>query len=896
MAEDKGHWKDHPMAAVGISMALNTMEKSNTSLIECLLINHAQQGSRMSNKISGSNTRIKNLQCHLINQASGDLYNASIAVKVDVFEVIELKVTMNITRNASCYWQFMQERKECNMNNDSEYRSSSSLVLSHVKERQAGIYMLSIKSDTSNYSILFTVFVTTKPKKPVFASIKPDPNQINYLLNCTTESYPKPTVKWLFCKEPTTFLQKPESCTSLSEQIYYESSENFGAEKITTEISSSKLSDAEIWCCAENELGKECTEIYTLELSETKQAINEDDPVLDIFLKIDEPFLIRCMLNTKNEEANIHWVYGNSTLKNWKVTNFDEYHILDETDRTIEYSFVATMEQNSGYWTCQGTGNIEKKARLTVLEKGFINSTTGNEVYEINPKEMLCFHVYLFAYPSVWCLWSFAQKSFPCGLQVSSSGHSTSSFCNHDQEPGVYEFYAENEDTQFKKTFTLFVRKKPDVNAQLSNGQVHCQTESYPLSTFTWTKCESAENCTNERDGDLITEKIWTTVSNGTEFGYSNISSVLNITKAIAGFFVKCCANNIFGLSCDTIHIPEGSNQDLFYATIGFSILGFILLSLVIVFKYKKKPRYESQLQMIQIIGSSDNDYIYIDFSVFEYDLKWEFPRENLEFGDSLGSGAFGKVVKATAYGISKPGISVQVAVKMLKEKNEPSEKDALMSELKMMIQIGSHENIVNLLGACTLSGPVYLIFEYCCYGDLLNYLRRNREKFHRTWTDVFKQNNFSFYDNLQSDQNFNFRERPFTRNGSYVPMSMATDSGCESMRENSDQPFDSSYSTVFSGDEDSKYQNARRYEDEDIHVLTYEDLLSFSYQVAKGMDFLASRNCIHRDLAARNVLVTHGKVAKICDFGLARDIMTDSNYVIRGNVSLWSTKIFNIF
>lgn len=36
---------------------------------------------------------------------------------------------------------------------------------------------------------------------------------------------------------------------------------------------------------------------------------------------------------------------------------------------------------------------------------------------------------------------------------------------------------------------------------------------------------------------------------------------------------------------------------------------------------------------MIQMVGPNDNDYIYINFKNFEYDSKWEFPRENLELG-----------------------------------------------------------------------------------------------------------------------------------------------------------------------------------------------------------------------------------------------------------------------
>lgn len=38
-------------------------------------------------------------------------------------------------------------------------------------------------------------------------------------------------------------------------------------------------------------------------------------------------------------------------------------------------------------------------------------------------------------------------------------------------------------------------------------------------------------------------------------------------------------------------------------------------------------------------------------------------------------------------------------------EKHQAVEKEALMSELKMLTYIGHHINVVNLLGACTGSG-----------------------------------------------------------------------------------------------------------------------------------------------------------------------------------------------
>ncbi|NWQ89078.1 FLT3 kinase, partial [Burhinus bistriatus] len=271
---------------------------------------------------------------------------------------------------------------------------------------------------------------------------------------------------------------------------------------------------------------------------------------------------------------------------------------------------------------------------------------------------------------------------------------------------------------------------------------------------------------------------------------------------------------------------------------------------------------YESQLQMIQMIGPSDNEYIYIDFREFEYDLKWEFPRENLEFGQVLGSGAFGKVVNATAYGISNAGDSVQVAVKMLKEKPDASERDALMSELKMMTHIGSHENIVNLLGACTVSGnfDTIVLLEKkfsCCSGD-------------GTDTGQLIKQKGKAYLVIQQ----HLRPQAYVPGHAILNMLfiLCLSKGSERWM---------FFVVLF------LYASRQMVEEEDFNVLTFEDLLCFSYQVAKGMEFLESKSCIHRDLAARNILVTHGKAVKICDFGLARDVVNDSNYIVRGNARL---------
>ncbi|XP_066572635.1 vascular endothelial growth factor receptor 3 isoform X1 [Amia ocellicauda] len=240
---------------------------------------------------------------------------------------------------------------------------------------------------------------------------------------------------------------------------------------------------------------------------------------------------------------------------------------------------------------------------------------------------------------------------------------------------------------------------------------------------------------------------------------------------------------------------------------------------------------------------------------------QWEFPRDRLRLGKVLGHGAFGKVVEASAFGLDKTNSLNTVAVKMLKEGATASEHKALMSELKILIHIGNHLNVVNLLGACTKpNGPLMVIVEYCKYGNLSNYLRAKRESFlpYRDRSPKTRSQVRRMIEAVQVDQP---RGPEPAEN-----INLATSIGHQNQNTKpSLQKVDDLWKTP----------------------LTVEDLICYSFQVARGMEFLASRKCIHRDLAARNILLSESNVVKICDFGLARDIYKDPDYVRKGNARL---------
>ncbi|XP_039975481.1 vascular endothelial growth factor receptor kdr-like [Xiphias gladius] len=410
------------------------------------------------------------------------------------------------------------------------------------------------------------------------------------------------------------------------------------------------------------------------------------------------------------------------------------------------------------------------------------------------------------------------------------------------------------------KTAGLVVeaRKRPWLSQNLTNRDVNssstlilaCYALGVPRPYIKWYKNEVPVE-----EGPGIT------------LGEDGVLTIERVKKDDEGLY-ECRAINVEGIAKTsavvTVIGDEGKpNVEVIILVCTGAAATFLWLMLILfIRKLRKQPAHYKMGP--SIIIDPDECPLEEQNDLLQYDSsKWEFPRDRLRLGKTLGHGAFGKVVEASAFGIDKLSTCKTVAVKMLKGGATSNERKALMSELKILIHIGHHLNVVNLLGACTKpGGPLMMIVEFCKYGNLSNYLRSKRDDF-----IVYKS-----------------QDGKVVSSGSSCELSELMKRRLESVASTG-----SSASSGFIEDKSYCDSEEEEEESEDLYkrVLTLEDLICYSFQVAKGMEFLASRKCIHRDLAARNILLSENNVVKICDFGLARDVYKDPDYVRKGDARL---------
>ncbi|XP_046637844.1 vascular endothelial growth factor receptor 1-like isoform X2 [Daphnia pulicaria] len=596
-----------------------------------------------------------------------------------------------------------------------------------------------------------------------------------------------------------------------------------------------------------------------------------------------------------------------------------------EFDKQTGLTLNKVALSDHGNYECNGTlGNITKKIFFTLVVKDGIELTRDHInrddglVLEGSNVTLIC-RAYLFALPPKWAYYLKDSDTHPIYIDETMSPPQLDGMkivTKNDTDKGeivnlkIYDSFLElknvskNSPTTFQcmdgniNATRISVERAPIFSFNVSAPQspfivdpnnstillvkdqqssLRCEGYGLPQSTFQWIK-----------DGIVIPEdKV---LPNG------NLSSLNLHGRPGENGTYACRLNN--------------SRHETFkYFTVKFaeeSQLSTIIISVVIVlavvliaaiglsiklYRDKKKNLFPGAEALLRGNPNEMNDDLSLDdqIEILPYDRRWEFPRNRLKLGVQLGAGCFGRVVKAEAVGVKDSEENVQtVAVKMVRSQTNAAALEALVSELKILIHLGAHLNVVNLLGACTktlIRGELFVIVEYCRFGNLQTYLINHRNNF---------VNQVDKLGNLLSDaamQKINTAAAGMKRKECPIDkaVSGADPEKPETVRYVIQKTARSGFanSTVDDVNFTDEYEPPVSFgvcqKDPDSNFygmnMSTADLISWSFQIARGMDYLASKKVLHGDLAARNVLLADDGVAKVADFGMARKMYYEGNY-----------------
>ncbi|XP_035713628.1 macrophage colony-stimulating factor 1 receptor 1-like isoform X2 [Folsomia candida] len=397
-----------------------------------------------------------------------------------------------------------------------------------------------------------------------------------------------------------------------------------------------------------------------------------------------------------------------------------------------------------------------------------------------------------------------------------------------DVESLTCNFYTSESNEKFKVKLDLTVKDKTvpkfiftQTNITFAKRSpalaIRCSVFGIPLPEVSWFHDNELLTTSSEIrivDGDVI----------HLDLRLSNTTHSLNGThhELQAGEYV-CTAKNSRGTVSQVYRVSPDEDlptpQSSTYWIISVSVMGsLILITILTLYKvYKSKyvlltkddlEKFKNGEGLVPMDeGQKSGEDIPDNFKMIAYNTEYEISSKDYEidYNKILGSGQFGVVLRGKLRG-------KDIAVKTVQGNVDRESLLSFMDEIKVMIYLGSHPNLIELVGSDTKGlekGRVFLLVEFCPMGNLLKFLRDKTQRFRRTPLN--------------------------TRN----------------------------------------VINARR---ENPNDFDENKLLSWCFQITRGMNYLTGKKVVHGDLACRNVLLADMNTVKITDFGLSRQL---HNYAI---------------
>lgn len=244
---------------------------------------------------------------------------------------------------------------------------------------------------------------------------------------------------------------------------------------------------------------------------------------------------------------------------------------------------------------------------------------------------------------------------------------------------------------------------------------------NYSLSLF-------AVDLKNER-AEIETLQIHVKVKdvNVPEYGPNNLPCANNgkptnddAEAPFDGVFTCDCAGTPFeGANCENPN-PNDATGDSAAIAGSLAAVIIVLVAFAAVLKYKERKAklkahdFKETLQSMFADGDLDQEHANNQLAVPR-----EIKRSQITVNKTLGHGQFGDVCEATIDESSSGGPpGYPCAVKTVKEGSAEGMED-LLQEATVMAQLGSHPNVVSLIGVVTSGEPAMLILSICEHGSL---------------------------------------------------------------------------------------------------------------------------------------------------------------------------------
>ncbi|XP_065684796.1 fibroblast growth factor receptor 3 isoform X1 [Hydra vulgaris] len=561
----------------------------------------------------------------------------------------------------------------------------------------------------------------------------------------------------------------------------------------------SEESEASYRCLAQNDFSKD-ESIISVVRTDTTAPEFSFYPFKNEILNEEDKFYLKCEASQLRYESSV--LKKGDQVLNAKST-------INSMAMVLEYEISSVSMADAGNYECIGKlkqGNVTKLLRNIVVQKlikpsiNNFNDLTFFQNVEKN-KELRC-NASGNPQPKVtWKRNGILLNDIPNLKSIESCKHSTDGIyimennvlmlCNlkFKEHDGMYECTASNKVGVVSKVMNLTIKAKPAIlKSEVvfmapSSLQLTCVSLANPPANVTWYKLNQ-KNQTFYLSSQMVTIQY----------------TIENVDSRNSDSYM-CTAANELGKIENIVTVKPSISDKMIGSIKRETLIGVLVPAIlillvafigIVLYRNHLKNKYALYL-------APDKDYVIDpDRTLFEqsgelpYDTAWEFPRDRLKFIKTLGSGAFGEVWLAEAEGINdfrprdlstaaikqrklmkkqsrrytnltiryKKNINsskielekTMVAVKTLKEDASEAEYKDLATELKILIHLGEHKNIVNLLGACTTKGEkLHVILECCPGGNLLNFLRSKREVFKPFWfkKELDMENEFTFIDLL---------------------------------------------------------------------------------------------------------------------------------------------------